>query len=54
MWVRVYNCVTHYHTHLLSHRYLEDVYPHIGFLTNLYPGTYALIGAASFLGVWSE
>ena len=26
-------------------------HPHVfGFLTNLYPGTYALIGAASFLG----
>ena len=29
---------------------LEQHIPHIKFLTNLYPGTYALIGAASFLG----
>ena len=29
---------------------LEAVFPRISFLTNLYPGTYALIGAASFLG----
>ena len=31
--------------------YLKMWQPNIfGFLTNLYPGTYALIGAASFLG----
>ena len=31
--------------------YLKMWHPNIfGFLTNLYPGTYALIGAASFLG----
>lgn len=32
-------------------RYLKMWQPNIfSFLTNLYPGTYALIGAASFLG----
>lgn len=31
--------------------YLKMWHPTVfGFLTNLYPGTYALIGAASFLG----
>ena len=29
---------------------LEEHFPQLSFLTNLYPGTYALIGAASFLG----
>ena len=33
-----------------SHRVLEQQFPILHFLTNLYPGTYALIGAASFLG----
>ena len=32
-------------------RYLKEWHPNeFDFLTNLYPGTYALIGAASFLG----
>ena len=35
---------------LYSSSKIAEVYPHIMFLTNLYPGTYALIGAASFLG----
>ena len=31
--------------------YLNDWQPHyFHFLTNIYPGTYALIGAASFVG----
>ena len=36
---------------LSLYSYLKMWQPNIfGFLTNLYPGTYALIGAASFLG----
>ncbi len=31
-------------------RYLHESSPVFSFLANLYPGTYALIGAASFLG----
>ena len=36
---------------VLSYRYLNYWQPQIfGFLINLYPGTYTLIGAASFMG----
>ena len=45
----VYTCVC-ITDNLHGYSQLEKVFPHIGFLTNLYPGTYALIGAASFLG----
>jgi len=31
-------------------RYMSDATPYLDFLSNLYPGTYALIGAAAFLG----
>ena len=38
----------HYNTHT---SYLYDWQPHyFHFLVNVYPGTYALIGAASFVG----
>ena len=39
----VCTCLTHY-------RYISTWQPYFSFLTNIYPGTYALIGAASFLG----
>ena len=39
------------HHHLLFFRYLSTAQPYyFKFLTNVYPGTYSLIGAASFLG----
>ena len=31
-------------------RYMSNATPYLDFLSNLYPGTYALIGAAAFLG----
>jgi len=37
--------------HLVSpSRYMSNATPYLDFLSNLYPGTYALIGAAAFLG----
>ena len=44
MYIHMYFSLLH------SSSKIAEVYPHIQFLTNLYPGTYALIGAASFLG----
>ena len=40
-----------YITHANTNRYLFTWQQgYFGFLTNIYPGTYALIGAAAFLG----
>ena len=46
-----HHCMCKFLAFFFPHSYLKMWQPNIfSFLTNLYPGTYALIGAASFLG----
>ena len=44
-------CIPTHIDNAITNRYLTTWKPHLfHFLSNVYPGTYALIGAASFLG----